>query len=196
VPLIDLSGRFLNGEVALSWKHPPRAPDTVFIYPIYGTGYSRRASVQEMSERLLRDASSGTRFRHQFRSPYDVTRCEFLVCLGSSDEMLPDPERLIDDPAFTVTVTVGSAMVYYNVKSQRMENGFEKHMLTLQSAYSLEPGILGYSFMVAGQRFSTAFPGPIDRGKRKYPPFFTPFDAGVRVEVVCGTNADVMAVLR
>jgi hypothetical protein len=144
-----------------------------------------------MSERLLRDVPSGTRFKHQVKSVHDVVRCEFLVFLGQSGEALPELDRLINTPEYIVTVIVGSAKVFYEIKAKRVENGFEKHIVTIQSAYSMEQGILGYTFLYAGQRFSTAFPGEIVRGKRKYPPFYTCPAANVLVEVVGGSNSEV-----
>ena len=196
VALLDLSGRYTRGDVSLSWKFPPQAPDTVYICPIYGADAARRANTAEMSELLLRDATSGTRFAPRLRSPHDVTLCEFLVFLGRRGEPLPNLEKLLDNPAYTVTVTVGAAVVYYQIKTQKAENGFEKHDITLQSAYSIEQGILGYSFMSGGRRYSAAFPGAIGRGKSKFPPFFTREGANVQVEVVSGANSDVSAVAK
>jgi hypothetical protein len=196
VALLDLSGRYVNGEVSLSWKFPPYAPEAIYIYPIYGNGSERRVSVAGMSERLLRDAPAGVRFKHHVNSPRDVTRCEFLVFLGQSGERPPELESLMDDPGYTVTVTVGSATVFYWIKSKSVENGFEKHIISLRSDYSLEQGILGYSFASVGRRFATVFPGPIDRGKHRYPPFFTYAGANVLVEVVRGANTDVQAIAR
>jgi hypothetical protein len=192
----SLSARYSNGEISISWKFPPQAPDTVYILPIYSVGHTRRAGVAEMSEHLLRDVVSGTRFKYAVKSPCDVTRCEFLVFLGNSDESRPDFSKLIENPAFTVKTTVGHATVYYDIKSKKAENNFAKHIISLHSSYTLEEGILGYTFTTAGQRFSAPFPGAVKRGKRKYPPFFTKTGEDVTVEVVGDANADVAAIRR
>ncbi|MCL2386869.1 MAG: hypothetical protein FWC89_04870 [Defluviitaleaceae bacterium] len=194
IALQNISGKYANGEVVISWKFPPHSPDTVYVVPVYGVGAGRRANAAEMQEYPLRDATSGTKFKHTVRSAFDVTRCEFLVFLGQGSADLPDLERLLDNPAFTVTVTVGYATIYYDVKTSKSENDFVKNIITLKSAFSLEEGILGYSFTSGGRRFSAPFPSVIERGKRKYPPFLTRANADIRVEVVNGTNADVQAV--
>ena len=103
---------------------------------------------------------------------------------------------MIENPAFTIGVTVGHATVHYCIKSKKVENGFEKHIITLKSAFSLDKGILGYSFTYAGQPFTAAFPGVIERGRRKYPPFFTRAGANVHVQVVNGESAEVYAILK
>lgn len=191
VAFLNLTGKYVNGEVSLSWKYPPQSPDTVYILPVYGTGLARRANTAEISEYMLRDVTTGTKFKHQVRSAHDVTRCEFLVFIGQSGEDLPAVERLLDNPAFAVTVTVGCATVYYDVKTSKAENDFVKHIITVKSSFRMEQGILGYSFTSGGRRFFAPFPGAIERGKRKYPPFYTRTGADVLVEVVNGTNADV-----
>ncbi|MCL2577105.1 MAG: hypothetical protein FWE27_03535 [Defluviitaleaceae bacterium] len=196
IALLNLSGKYVNGEVSLSWKYPPQSPDTVYVLPVCGTGATRRANTTEMSEHMLRDVTSGTKFKYQFRSPHGVMRCEFLVFLGNSGDDIPNMERLLDNPALTVTVTVGNAIVFYDVKTTKVENDFVKHIITLKSSCSMEQGILGYSFASCERRFSAPFPGAIERGKRKYPPFYTRVGSDVFVEVVNGTNADVQTIAK
>jgi hypothetical protein len=196
VSLLDLSGRYVNGEVSLSWRYPPGAPDTIYIYPIYGISSERKVSISGMTQQLLRDAPFGYKFVHQVSNPRDVTRCEFLVFLGTGGETPKMLENMIDNPDYTVTVIVGSATVFYSIKTKKIENDFEKHIISLKSDYSMEPGILGYTFTSVGQQFTAAFPGTIERGKYKFPPFFTYVGAHVSVRVVGGTNADVYAVAK
>ena len=74
---------------------------------------------------------------------------------------------------------------------QKTEFGFERHIIKIQSAYRIESGVLGYSFVSDGYVFTSAFPGAIERGKRKYSSFFTKADANVQVKVVNGENADI-----
>ena len=115
----SLSARYTDGDVIMTWTYPHNAPNTVFIYPVYGPDSSRRINTAGMLEKLLRDASNGTRFKHAIPSSYDVTQCKFLVCLGQSGEMYPNLERLAQNPAFIVTVTVGYAKVYYTIHRKK-----------------------------------------------------------------------------
>jgi hypothetical protein len=194
IALLDLAGRYAGGEVSLTWRFPPNASEAVFICPVYGNGSERRVNIPGITERMLRDAPDGTRFRHQESSPYDVTRSEYLVFLGSSGEQPSDIENFLDEPGYTVIVTAGTATVFYRIKTQRVEGGLDKHLISLRSDYSIESGILGYSFSAVGRRFSAVLPGAISRGKHKYPPFYTYQNAGVTLEVVGGANADVICV--
>ncbi|MDR0272122.1 MAG: hypothetical protein LBI27_02240 [Clostridiales bacterium] len=186
----------MNEEVSLSWKFPTNAPDTVYIAPIYTLGNSRKVNMPESSEHSLRNVPKGLSFRHNAKSSYDVTRREFLVYMMQSGSGIPDVDKMIDNPEFTVTVTVGSAAVFYDVKTVRAENDLFKHVITVKSQFSLEPGILGYSFNCAGRRFTAPFPGAINRGKHKYPPFFTQADADIAIQVANGTNADINAIYK
>ena len=196
VPVVELAGRYVGGEVLLSWGFPSGAPDTVFILPVVGTGSAKRAVTNEMTERPLRSAASGTRFTYQHRSTHDVTRCEFLVFLGPSGEPLPNFTNMFDNPAFTVNVTVGRARVFYWVETKAVELGFNRHVLSLESSFSIEKGILGYSFSCGNITFSVPFPESIKRGKHRFPPFFTPQMSYISVGVVDGANAEVTSELK
>lgn len=196
VPVVDLVGRYVGGEVLLSWGFPSGAPDTVFVLPVVGAGSSKKAVPNEMTERPLREVSSGIRFVYQNRSAHDVTRCEFMVFLGPQGGQLPNFANMLDNPVFTVSVTVGRAHVYYWVDKKTVEFGFERHVLSLESDFSIEEGILGYSFLCGGRMFSVPFPDSIKRGKHKYPPFFTPQGSNIDVMVVDGANAEVTSELR
>ena len=191
VPVVDLAGRYVGGEVILSWTFPAGAPDTVFVLPVVGTGSAKRAITNEMTERPLRNVSSGMRFAFQNRSTHDVTRCEFLVFLGPQGEPLPDFVNMFDNPAFTVCVTVGRAHVYYWINTKAVDAGFERHTLSLESSFSIEKGILGYSFSCGLQTFTVPFPDSIKRGKHKFPPFFVPHGSYIGVVAVDGSNAEV-----
>ena len=191
VPVVDLAGRYVSGEVLLSWSFPPGAPDTVFILPVIGSGSAKKAVTSEITERPLRTASSGIRFSYQHRSTHDVTRQEFLIFLGPQGEPLPNFENMFDNPAFTAVVTVGRAHVYYWIDKKTVEFGFERCTLSLESSFSIEKGILGYSFSCAGQMFSVPLPDSIKRGKHKFPPFFAPQGSYINVGVVDGANAEV-----
>jgi hypothetical protein len=195
VALLNLSGKYTWGKAALSWQLPNQdVPDTVYIYPISGTGAARRANAAYVRECPLHDAPSGLSFEPQAMSAHDVAQAEYLVFLGPSNEPSPNLEGLLSNPEFTVSVIVGSATVFYEIITKKTEEGFDKHIITLQSNFSIARGILGYSFQAGGQRFAAAFPGEIKRGKQKYPPFFTRTDANVRVEVVGGKNSDISTV--
>jgi len=202
VPVNDLSGKSMHDKVSLSWTCPRDAPEdanAVFICPIIGTGLSRKVNENSVEERLLCNAATGAIVNNQAISRFDVSRCDFLVFLAQSGSPLPEFRSLIGNPKFTVSVTVGSATVYYRPKTVNVENGFAKHIITLKSGFSIEEGILGYTFFTAGRRFPAQFPGAIERGKRKYPPFLTRneatgADADVQVEVVNGSKANVTVI--
>lgn len=191
LPFSELRGKYAAGEVALSWKYPPCAPDSVYIIPVYGTGPARRANVSELSERPLRSAAGGCRFKFQGRSVYDVMRCEFLAFLGESGYNNPDLDALLKEPRFSVSLSVGRAHVGYWVDTKKSDRGFERHVISLDSGYSIEKGILGYSFSTGLQTFSAPFPGAIAKGRTTYPPFFTRAGSYVRVGQVDGANAEV-----
>jgi len=195
VALLNLSGKYSWGKAALSWQLPNQdVPDTVYIYPISGIGAARCVNAAYVREYPLHNAPSGLSFEPQSTSTYDVARAEYLVFLGQSDEPSPNLEDLLSKPEYIVSVIVGSATVFYELKTIKTVDGFDRHIITLQSNFSIAQGILGYSFHAGGQRFTAAFPGEIKRGKQKYPPFFTRADANVCVEVVGGKNSDVAIV--
>ena len=191
VPFVELKGKYAGGEVFLSWKYPSGAPESVYVMPVYGQGLARRVNVNEMTERNLRTTASGYRFKYQLRSTYDVTRCEFLAFLCHAGITTPNTGYLLKDPAFSVSVSVGRAHIYYWVDSKKVESGFERHTISVESGYSIEKGILGYSFSTGLQAFSVPFPEAIKKGKTIYPPFFTKSGSYVRVGVVEGANAEV-----
>ena len=196
VPVVDLGGRYVGGEVALTWSFPPGAPDTVYIIPVIGTGAAKRANPNEMTERPLRNVSAGMRFAYQNRSAHDVTRCEFLVFLGPGGEALPNFASMINNPAFTINVTVGRAHVYYWIDTKSVEHGFDRHVLSLESSFSIEEGILGYSFSCGLQTYNVPFPNAIKRGKHKFMPFFTPQGSYIGVGIVDGANAEITSEVR
>ena len=191
IPFVELAGKYAGGEVSLSWKYPSGAPESVYVLPVYGHGLARRVNVNEMTERNLRNASSGYRFAYKVRSTYDVTRCEFLAFLCSSGVSTPNTSALLKNPAFSVSVSVGRAHVYYWVDSKRIESGFERHSIAVESSYSIEKGILGYSFSTGLQAFNVPFPEAIKKGKIFFPSFFTKTGSYVRVGLVDGANAEV-----
>ena len=191
VPFVELGGKYAGGEVILTWKYPAGAPESVYVLPVYGQGLARRVNIHEMTERHLRNTASGFRFKYQVRSTYDVTRCEFLAFLSQSGVAEPNTTALLKNPAFSVNVSVGRAHVYYWVDSKKVESGFEKHSISLESSYTIEKGILGYSFSTGLQAFNVPFPGAIKKGKITYPPFFTKTGSYVRVGLVDGANAEV-----
>ncbi|MCL2573830.1 MAG: hypothetical protein FWE34_04665 [Defluviitaleaceae bacterium] len=196
VALLNLKAGFSGDEVVISWKYPPNAPDTVFAYPIHSSGATRRVVASAVRQWNLRDAASGVRLKYSVSSHFDVARCEFLVFLADDGGTHPDLDRLAENPAFTVTLTAGQAKISYSIKSKKVENGFEKHIITLHSANSIEQGILGYSFFSAGRQFSATFPDVIKRGKCKYPPFLTKVGEGVAVCVVNGENPNILIIRR
>ena len=189
--LLNISGRYSKGFVDFSWSLPNGALDTIYIYPIHRGGYKRFVKENDYQAHKLRDAKRGVRFKYNVRNEYDVMRSEFLVFLAAKEDRRPDLNELINDPKCTVSVPVGSAKVYYEIKSKKIESGFMRHTITVQSSNSLENGILGYSFWFGGKSFQVAFPGGIKQGKQKYPPFFTFEDHNVSVEVVVGKTSDV-----
>ena len=191
LPFTQLGGKYAAGEVVLSWKYPSHAPDSVYVIPVYGKGITRRVNINELTERPLRSVSSEFRFRFQSRSEYDVMKCEFLAFLGERGCIKPDVEFLLKNPGFSVSVFVGRAHVYYWVDTKKSDAGFERHTISLDSGYSIEKGILGYSFSTGLQTFNAQFPESIKKGKTTYPPFFTKTGSYVKVGSVEGANAEV-----
>ena len=191
IPMEKLTGRYTSGNVVLSWTYPTGAPNTVYIIPVIGVGPSKRADVGRMIPCPLKSVQTGYGFSYPSRSSYDVTRNEFLVFLGNSNEPLPNFVNMYDNPAFTVYVTVGRALVYYWIDTKAVEHSYNRHVLSLESQYSIEAGIVGYSFWHGQQLFSVPIPDSLKREKRKFPPFFTPHGSNISVVVVDGANADV-----
>ena len=196
LPFKEIQGRYASGEVVLSWKYPSNAPESVYIMPVYGKGLTRRVNINELSERPLKTVTSEYRFKFQSKSEYDVMRCEFLAFLGERGYIRPDIEYLLKNPDFSVNVSVGRAHVYYCVDTKKSDPGFEKHTISLDSGYSIEKGILGYSFSTGLQTFNAHFPDAIRKGKTTYPPFFTRAGSYIRVGLVDGTNAEVTSEAR
>ena len=196
LPFETLHGKYAGGEVALSWKYPTGAPDSVYILPVHGQGLSRRVNLGAMIERPLRNVASEFRFKFDSKSLYDVTRCEFLAFLCDSGLSSPDVDYLLKNPAFSIRLPVGRAHIFYWVDSKKSEAGFEKNTILIESAYTIEKGILGYSFSINKRTFKASFPDAIMKGKTVFPPFFTKTGPNIKVEVVDGTNAEVTSELR
>ena len=191
LPFEVLHGKYAGGDVVLTWKYPSGAPDSVYVIPVYGQGMSRRVNLGEMAERPLRNVASEFRFKFESKSLYDVTRCEFLAFLCESGINSPNVDYLLKNPAFSVRVPVGRAHIHYWVDSKKSDPGFEKHTILIESAYTIEKGILGYSYSINKRTFRTAFPDSINKGKIAFPPFFTKTGPNIKVEVVDGANAEV-----
>jgi len=194
IAMENLSAKFNNGEITLTWSFPSQAPDSVFVVPVLGAGAARRIITQETMQYALSNVVNGVRFRHNNRSPHDVSRCEYIVYLDPAGSPMPDFSRMMHNPAFFVTMTAGKAMVYFSVKTKKAEKGFERHTISLQSQFSIEQGIMGYTFTLGHRPFSAVLPGAIISGKHKYPPFFTQEGSNINVGVIGGANPDVVAI--
>ena len=189
VALLNLSGRYYGQNVTITWKFPQRAPDTVFIAPV--NSQTKRVSVQEIQQIPLKNVTTGVSFKYIPVTIHDVTKCEFLVYMGQSGGGVPNFEYMINNPAFTVQVVIGRAHVYYWVDSKTVENGFVRHSLSLQSDFSIEDGILGYSFITDGHRYQALMPDAIGRGRHKFPPFYTLGHSHIEVGLIDGAVAEV-----
>jgi|GEM_PF-2039116 len=180
----NLSSRYENGVVSMSWKLPSESPDTIFICPV------DRGSVDKVERWRVRDHASGVTFKPSSVSGDSVTRREYIVfleqgnavTLKKDEALLRDLGFLIGDRNFAITQIIGRANIEYRLKATRLGEGFSKNIIQLKSDVPIEEGILGYTFWADGRMYTVPFPGAVLSGKSDYAPFYS--DDGGEVKVV------------
>lgn len=191
VALLDLRAVYQNGQVKMTWKFPPDAPETVHIYAVKSRTEQIELDLRSHIAKDLRDCNSGHSFKYSHIAGNDVKKVEFCVYLSSRNDMPPDIRLLSGMSDFFVSVLAGEADVIYQIKNIPFGGGLVVTKIILQSSADIDPGILGYSYNFNGKEIAVEFPEKINRGITEFPPIVLIDSADPLVKVVAGMNSDV-----
>lgn len=194
VALLDLRAVYQNGQVKMTWKFPPDAPETVHIYAVKSRKEQIELDLRSHIAKDLRECNGGHSFKYSNISGNDVKKVEFCVYLSSHNDTSPDIRLLSGMSDCFVRVIAGEADVVYQIKNKPCGGGLVGTKIILQSSADIDPGILGYSYNFNGKEIVVEFPGKIHNGITEFPPIALIDIADPLVKVVAGMNSDVSVV--
>lgn len=194
VALLDLKSVYQNGQVKMTWKFPPNAPETVHIYAVKSRNEQIELDPRFHIAKDLRECNGGHSFKYSDISGNDVKKVEFCVFLSSHNDMSPDIRQLSAMSECFSSVITGEADVKYHIRNKTCGAGLVRTQIVLQSSAEIDPGILGYSYNFNGREIAVGFPGRIHSGITEYPPIVLLETADPIVKVVAGMNSDISVI--
>lgn len=170
--LLDLRASYVNGQVRMTWKYPPNAPDTVYIYGVKQNGGELALDQRTLVTKSLRDCNTGLTFDYTGAAGADVKSVTYCVFLSGRNLSAPSMRSLQALGSCFVDVTVGQAEVQFDVKSKPCGGGFVGYRIITRSSSSFDPGILGYSYEFNRKEITVEFPGKVESGITEYPAIY------------------------
>jgi len=191
--LIALRANYIGGQVRMTWRFPPSAPETVHIYGVKRAGEDISLDARFRISKDLRDCSGGLSFDYSGISSVDVKLVTFCVFLEDRNFNSPNMRALQSMKGCFTDVIIGRADVLYDVFSKPCAGELTSHRIVVKSSSTFDAGILGYSCDFYGKDIRLELPGSIGSGISQYPQIYLPRQSAP--PVVCmwgGANADVM----
>ena len=193
VELLDLRANYLGGQVRMTWGFPKDSPISVHIFAVRQSGAEMTFDPRFRITKDLRDCNDGITFDYSGVSDVDIKKITFCAFLADRNLNMPNVRALQSMPGCFVSVTIGQADVFFDVKSKPASGELISHQIVIKSSSSFDQGILGYSYNFNGKEITVELPGRISSGQSVYPPIYLiASSAHPYVCLVGGANSDVM----
>lgn len=190
-PLINLCASYQNGKVRMTWRFPPNAPETVYIYSVRMSGEQLELDMRTHISKDLRDCAGGLSFEYGGFSNSDVKQVIFCAFLAERNFNTPNIRSIQSQKECFVSVIIGEAYVTYDIRIKPCGDGISAHHIWVRSSSEIDAEILGYMYDFNGKNITVEFPGKISGGITEYPVIYLLETIQPVIQVVGGRNSDI-----